>query len=129
MPAYLYPENAARALGHAVRYSGWRSKDEGQVPELTGIRQHDAQQLIARFLAKQHLGGWLPPDQAARLLACYGIMLVPTIEARDADAAGTAASPLRNVPVVLKAESAGLGPKREAGARLPDLRGEQGGRR
>ncbi len=124
IPSYLYPENAARALGHAVRYSGWRSKDEGQVPELTGIRQHDAQQLITRFLAKQHLGGWLPPDQAARLLASYGIMLVPTIEARDADAAVTAASTLGNMPVVLKADVAGLVHKSDAGAVLLDLRGE-----
>src|SRR5215472_1017725 len=81
IPSYLYPESAARALGHAVQYSNWRSKEEGQVPELSGVRQHDGQALVARFLAAQHLGGWLPPDQAARLLACYGIRLVPTIEA------------------------------------------------
>src|SRR5258708_24402421 len=42
IPSYLYPESAARALGHAVRYSSWRSKEEGRIPELTRIRQHDA---------------------------------------------------------------------------------------
>jgi acyl-CoA synthetase (NDP forming) len=70
IPSYLYPESAARALGHAVRYSAWRSSAEGQVPELTGIRQDDARQIVARFLAGQHLGGWLPPDQPGRQRRC-----------------------------------------------------------
>jgi acyl-CoA synthetase (NDP forming)/RimJ/RimL family protein N-acetyltransferase len=92
IPAYLYPENAARALGHAVRYGQWRSADPGQVPELDGIRQDDAKDIVARFLRGQHLrgrhlGGWLPPDQVADLLACYGIGLVPTAQAADADSA------------------------------------------
>ncbi len=45
----------------------------------------DARRLVADFLARQHGGGWLPPDQAARLLACYGISLVRTIGAASAD--------------------------------------------
>jgi acyl-CoA synthetase (NDP forming)/RimJ/RimL family protein N-acetyltransferase len=129
IPSYLYPESAARALGHAVRYSAWRSKDEGQVPELTGIRQHDAQTLVARFLAAQRLGGWLPPDQAAGLLACYGIKLVPTSEVTDADAAAKAASLLGDGPVVLKADVPGLVHKSDAGAVLLDLRTEHDVRR
>jgi acyl-CoA synthetase (NDP forming)/RimJ/RimL family protein N-acetyltransferase len=126
IPSYLYPESAARALGHAVRYSHWRSKEEGQVPELSGIRQHDAQTLVAKFLAAHHLGGWLPPDLAATLLACYGIRLVPTIEVTDAETAAKAASQFRlehgDVPVVLKADVPGLVHKSDAGAVLLDLR-------
>ena len=129
IPSYLYPESAARALGRAVRYSTWWSRDEGQVPELTGIRQHDAQSLVARFLAAQHLGGWLPPDQAARLLACYGIMLVPTLEVTDADTAVKAAAHVGDVPVVLKADVPWLVHKTDAGAVLLDLRGESEVRR
>jgi hypothetical protein len=75
-----------------VRYGQWRSADPGQVPELDGIRQDDAKDIVARFLRGQHLrgrhlGGWLPPDQVADLLACYGIGLVPTAQAADADSA------------------------------------------
>jgi acyl-CoA synthetase (NDP forming)/RimJ/RimL family protein N-acetyltransferase len=129
IPSYLYPESAARALGHAVRYSDWRANDEGQVPELAGIRQHDAQTLVARFLAAQHLGGWLPPDQAAGLLAYYGIKLVPTSEVTDADAAAKAASLLGDGPVVLKADVPGLVHKSDAGAVLLDLHTEHDVRR
>ena len=129
IPSYLYPESAARALGHAVRYGAWRSSPEGEVPELTGIWQADARQLVARFLAGQHLGGWLPPDQVASLLACYGITLVPTLEAADADAAVLAAGSLGDAAVVLKADVAGLVHKSDAGAVLLDLRGERDIRR
>jgi acyl-CoA synthetase (NDP forming)/RimJ/RimL family protein N-acetyltransferase len=129
IPSYLFPESAARALGHAVRYGAWRSSAEGQIPELTGIRQDDARQLVARFLARQHLGGWLPPDQVTSLLACYGITVVPTCEATDAAAAAQAASDLGSVPVVLKADVTGLVHKTDAGAVMLDLRTEHDVRR
>ena len=129
IPSFLYPESAARALGHSVRYRQWRSKEEGQVPELSEIRQHDAQRLVAKFLATHHLGGWLPPDQAAMLLTCYGIRLVPNLEAAGADAAAEAACRLGGVPVVLKADVPGLVHKTDAGAVLLDLRTEEDVRR
>jgi len=129
IPCYLYPESAARALGHAVRYSAWRSSSQGRVPELAGIRQDDARQLVARFLADRHLGGWLPPGQVADLLHCYGVALVPTVEAADADVAVRAAASLGDAAVVLKADVEGLVHKSDAGAVLLDLRTEQDVRR
>ena len=41
-PAYAYPEDAARALGHAARYQGWRGRQDSQVPELGGLRAEAA---------------------------------------------------------------------------------------
>ncbi len=122
IPSYLYPESAARALGHAARYSAWRSSAEGTVPEMSGIRQDDARQIVARYLAGQHLGGWLRPGQVADLLACYGINLVPTLEATSLDAAVRAVSELDGA-VVMKADVTGLVHKSDAGAVLLDLRG------
>jgi acyl-CoA synthetase (NDP forming)/RimJ/RimL family protein N-acetyltransferase len=124
IPAYLYPENAARALGHAVRYSAWKSSDPGQVPELDRVRHDDAREIVTRFLRGQHLGGWLPPDQVAGLLSCYGITLVPTIAAADAASAVRAAADLGGGPVVLKADVPSLQHKTDAGAVLLDLRTE-----
>jgi acyl-CoA synthetase (NDP forming)/GNAT superfamily N-acetyltransferase len=88
IPSYLFPESAARALGHAVRYGAWRSSPAGVVPELAGIRQADARRLVADFLAAQHAGGWLPPDQVTSLLACYGIDLVRAIGVAGAGTEG-----------------------------------------
>ncbi len=122
IPSYLYPESAARALGHITRYSSWRSSPAGTVPEVSGIRQDDARHIVARFLAGQHLGGWLPPDQVASLLACYGIKLVPTLEATSLSGAVRAASELNGAPIVMKADVAGLVHKSDAGAVLLDLR-------
>jgi acyl-CoA synthetase (NDP forming)/GNAT superfamily N-acetyltransferase len=75
VPAYLYPESAARALGHAVRYANWLASSPGVVPELDGIDAGRARAIVADFLAGQRLGGWLPAGLAAGLLGCYGIRL------------------------------------------------------
>ncbi|HEX9066442.1 MAG TPA: GNAT family N-acetyltransferase [Streptosporangiaceae bacterium] len=129
VPSYLFPESAARALAHAARYGAWRSAPEGQVPELDGIRQDDARQIVTRFLRDQHMGGWLPPAQVAELLACYGIKLIPTLEAAGEDEAAQAAASLGGAPVVLKADVTGLVHKSDAGAVLLDLRTEHDVRR
>ncbi|HEX2319076.1 MAG TPA: GNAT family N-acetyltransferase [Streptosporangiaceae bacterium] len=128
IPSYLFPESAARALGHAVRYGTWCSSQEGQVPELEGIKPDDARRLVADFLAKEHGGGWLPPDKAATLLGCYGIELVRTIAAASADDVVRAASDLGGA-VVVKADVEGLVHKTDAGAVLLDLRTETDVRR
>ncbi|MHB1595147.1 MAG: acetate--CoA ligase family protein, partial [Streptosporangiaceae bacterium] len=128
IPAYVYPESAAQALGHAVRYSAWRAGSTGQVPDLDGINQDDARDLVAKFLATSHLGGWLPPDLVIRLLACYGIDLVRTRTVASADEAAHVAGELAG-PVVLKADVPGLVHKSDVGAVLLDLRSESDVRR
>jgi acyl-CoA synthetase (NDP forming) len=75
VPAYLYPESAARALGHAARYAAWLARDPGSIPELPGIDLAGARAIAAGFLAGQRLGGWLDDEQAAELIGCYGIDL------------------------------------------------------
>jgi acyl-CoA synthetase (NDP forming) len=121
VPSYAYPEDAARALGHAVRYQSWRGRQSSHVPELSGVRPEAARELIAGFLAHHHAGGWLPADQAGELLACYQIPMITTFSATTEEEVQRAAARLGG-RVVLKAEARGMVHKTDAGAVRLDLR-------
>ena len=122
VPAYAYPEAAARALARAARYGSWRSRPAGTVPELGNLRAADAQSIIGSFLARIPGGGWLSAEEADGLLRCYGIPMVEFRRAADADAAVEAAAGLGG-HVAIKAEVPGLLHKTAAGAVELDLRG------
>ena len=122
VPAYAYPESAARALGHAARYGTWQATPPGRVPDLEGLRQDRARELIAGLLADTPAGGWLPPDPAVELLGCYGVPLVDCITVTTEDTAVAAAARFGG-PVALKADVPGLVRRRDASAVLLDLQG------
>ena len=121
VPCYADPENAARALGHAVRYQAWRGRQRGKIPELSGLRTADARALVTGFLAGSAAGGWLPEARAAELLSCYGVPLAVTRPAASEQEAVEAAGQLGG-RVVLKAEAEGLVHKTDAGGVRLDLR-------
>jgi len=79
VPAYAYPESAARALGHAARYGLWRATPPGPIPDLDGLRQDRARELVAGFLGAIEQGSWLPRAQTTELLGCYGVPLAASI--------------------------------------------------
>jgi acyl-CoA synthetase (NDP forming)/GNAT superfamily N-acetyltransferase len=123
IPAYAYPEGAARALGHAAGYRAWLGRQQGCVPELQGTRPDDARALVSAFLMTSPEGGWLPAAAVRDLLSGYRIPLVPTRTATSA-AEAVAAAAAFDGPAVLKAEVAGLVHKSDAGAVKLDLHGE-----
>ena len=122
VPAYAYPESAARALGHAVRYGTWQATPPGRVPDLDGLHQDRARELIASFLAGIPAGGWLPSDPAVELLGCYGVPLVDCMTVTTEDTAIAAAARFGG-PVALKADVPGLVRRRDASAILLTLQG------
>ena len=128
VPAYAYPESAARALGHAVRYGMWRALPPGRVPDLDGLRQDRARELVTGLLTDAPKGGWLPLDATAELLGCYGVPLVDRIAVTTQDAAVAAAARFA-APVALKADVPGLVRKSAAGAVLIGLHGANDVRR
>ncbi|MDQ2896821.1 MAG: GNAT family N-acetyltransferase [Actinomycetota bacterium] len=113
VPAFAFPEEAARSLARGVRYSRWRSRPIGAVPKLTGCRLDEAAAIIAVALAAGE--GWLGPKAVADLLACYGLPLVATRVASGIDDAVAAAAEFDG-PVALKAVAPGLVHKTDAGA-------------
>ena len=121
VPAYAYPESAARALGHAARYGMWRAAPPGQVPDLDGIDPDRARELVAGFLTPP-TAGWLALDPTVELLGCYGIPLADSIAVTTEDAAAAAAARFDH-HVALRADVPGLVRKPGTGAVLSGLHG------
>ena len=122
VPAYAYPESAARALGHAARYGTWLASPPGRVPDLDGLRQDRARELVNGLLTGAPKGGWLPLDATAELLGCYGVPLADSIAVTTEETAIAAAARFA-APVALKADVPGLVRRRDASAVLLDLHG------
>jgi acetyl coenzyme A synthetase (ADP forming)-like protein len=113
VPSYAFPEDAARALSHAVRYSTWRGTPQGEVQSFAYGRPDEAAALLAAALTQgPH---WLPPDQVFSLLSCYG---VPVLDWRVVESAAEAAQASTELGglVALKAVAANLIHKSDAGA-------------
>ena len=122
VPAYAYAESAVRALGHAARYGTWRATPPGQVPDLEGLRQDRARDLVASVLTSPPRGGWLALDPTVELLGCYGVPLADSIGVITEDAAVAAAARFGG-PVALRADVPGLLRTSDAGDVLTGLHG------
>lgn len=112
IPSYHYSENAAYALGHAVRYGRWRAAAQGHVPEFTDVcaDEHD--------LVRSDEPRWLNPNEVRRLLTCYGLPVVEEGFVVSAAEAGTFAATMTG-PFALKGVSTAVVHKSEArGVRL-----------
>jgi acyl-CoA synthetase (NDP forming) len=85
VPAYAYPEVAARALSRAVRYAEWRAAPRRTVPAFPDVDAERARQVVHGFLADQEDGGWLGRPELAELLRAYQIPLVTEAVPRTRD--------------------------------------------
>ena len=74
VPSYPSPERAVRALARAWRYSAWRQRPEGTVPELADVDPDAARQVVAELLAAGE-GRGLTDEEAGRLLGTVGIVV------------------------------------------------------
>ncbi len=122
IPAYIFPESAARALAAMARHRRWRERPEGEV------RRYDVDRAtVARILADAAAtgaaDGFLAADGARAVLRAYGIPVIASRVTRTADAAAAAAREL-GPPVVLKVVSPDIVHKTEAGGIAVDVRTE-----
>jgi acyl-CoA synthetase (NDP forming)/GNAT superfamily N-acetyltransferase len=115
VPAYGYPESAVRAIGHAADYQAWRVSQRGRVPDLAETEPDEARSVVTGFLASSPVGGWLPEEACARLLAAYRIPLIASRLVTGSEEAVRAAAELGG-PVVVKGDIAGIVHKTDVGA-------------
>lgn len=120
VPVYPYPEDAARALAHAVRHAQWRARPEVAPPVFGGLHPADARRVIDTALAAGR--NWLEPEEVAAILRAYGLPLVPFLVASTPAAVADAATTFDGA-VALKAVATGLVHKTEAGGVRIGLRG------
>ncbi len=98
IPAYVFPESAARALAALNRYRDWISR-EPEAVEALPVDRDAAASIVRRALAegREHLSEF----DALQVLAAYGIPVAQATLATGADAAAEAACAL-GFPVALK---------------------------
>ncbi|MFI9006232.1 GNAT family N-acetyltransferase [Actinosynnema sp. NPDC053489] len=122
VPSYSSPERAVLALARATRYARWRSAPQGTFVRPEGIDPDAAHAVVA---AQESSGERrLDDDTAVRLLACYGVEVVPFRVVASADDAVRAADEL-GYPVAVKSTDDRLRHRTDlAGVRL-DLAGEE----
>jgi acetyl coenzyme A synthetase (ADP forming)-like protein len=122
-PVYLYPEDAARALGRVMRHVEWRRRPREEAARLVAAERVDE---AAAVLAQALDSGdeWLGAEEAARLLECYGIEIPRWSLAETPAEAGAIAAELGG-QVALKAQGEGIVHKTELGAVRTGLAGEE----
>jgi acetyl coenzyme A synthetase (ADP forming)-like protein len=121
LPSYRFPEDAANALAHAVRYGVWRSRPPGTPVTFTDTNKSEAAAIVARALKSGK--SWLAPEDAESVLGCYKIPFVRTYRVTTPEEVGRAAKELGG-KVVVKAVAAKLLHKTEAGAVALNLNGQ-----
>lgn len=98
IPSYPSPERAALALARAARYARWRAAPQGEFVDLQGTDPEAARAIVAGAAGRTELDD----GEVERLLACYGIEIVPYVRVSDVDSAVKASAEL-GFPVALKA--------------------------
>ena len=120
IPSFAFPEEAALALARAAEYGQWKARPTGEVPELAGLDDDRASAILAQALRAGP--GWLETEDAATVLAAYGIPLAESVLTATPAAAGRAAQALGG-KVALKAVFPGLLHKSDAGGVTLGLEG------
>jgi acyl-CoA synthetase (NDP forming)/GNAT superfamily N-acetyltransferase len=105
VPSYSSPERAVLALARAIRYARWRSAPQGEFVRPDAILVDGARSLVAGAMGAAETAECVLSDaDSVRLLACYGIDVVPFRRASGEPDAVAAADAL-GYPVVLKSAS------------------------
>ncbi len=122
LPAYAFPENAARALGKVTTYAEWRVAMPGLLWTFDDVHP-DAAREVCREALDRRGEGWLTAEETQRVLSACGLPLVAGAVARTPqDAAALAA--VVGYPVAAKVSSTRIQHKTDIGAARLNLTDE-----
>lgn len=119
VPCFGFPSSAAEALAALGRYGAVRLREEGKVQSFADIDRAKAKAVIDK--AAREGRNMLLSDEVYALLSAYGIPVADSSIARTPEEAKEQALRM-GFPVVLKADSAQVGHKTDAGGVALDLR-------
>lgn len=117
IPAFMFPESAARALAAMGKYRRWRQRPLGEVAEFPVDRRRAADALKSASAADRER---LTADEVAEVFGAYGIPLAESRSVGSVEEAVEAASAL-GWPVALKVDSPEIVHKSDVGAVRLDL--------
>jgi acyl-CoA synthetase (NDP forming) len=123
IPAYLFPEAAAKVLARTYAYRQWRDTPLAMVPGFPDI-QRDAARRIVEQAIEARGSGWLSSKESRTLLDAFGIPQVAGGLALTADQAAEIACRL-GFPVVAKLASPKVLHKSDIGAVRVNLQNEE----
>jgi acetate---CoA ligase (ADP-forming) len=120
VPAYIFPESAARSLAAMYRYSRWLERPAGE-ERFFDVDRETGAAIIEE--TREAGGGYLERNAVLAVLDAYGI---PTLRAGGAATAEGAVEAARQIgfPVVMKVDSPDIVHKTDVGGVVLDLRSE-----
>jgi len=126
IPSYPFPESAAMALAHAVRYARWRVAPEGTEPAFADLDVSAARDVVQRAARRATVGdvAWLSAEEVRDLLGAAGLPRVPEELCLTAGEAAQAAKRV-GFPVAVKLASRTLTHKTDVGGVMLALRTEE----
>jgi acyl-CoA synthetase (NDP forming) len=112
LPAFTFPENAARALGKVSKYAAWRTRPAGLVWAFDDVDANAARAICVN--AVERPGGWLTDEEVRGVLNAYKMPIVNGGVAHSADEAAALAERL-GFPVAAKVSSTAVQHKTDVG--------------
>jgi acetyltransferase len=116
VPAFIFPESAVRALVGMDKYRRWLERPAGQVRSFDDVDRERVSGILEKAKGRERLS----EIDALSLVEAYGIPVVPSRAATDADGAVEAAEAV-GFPVVLKVMAPDVSHKSDFGGVIVGL--------
>jgi acetyl coenzyme A synthetase (ADP forming)-like protein len=114
VPAYAFPENAARALGKMTAYAGWRGQTPGLLWGFDDLHVEEARSVCREAIRREGASAWLGDEDVRRVLSSFGLPGAPSAVAHSPEEAAALAT-TTGFPVAAKLSSRRIQHKSDIG--------------